>query len=67
MGFFRRIKIKKYSEDEIKKKLEKCLHKVIHHGAIYELEETEAAMEEWAVWREALARKQGENQSLLDD
>ena len=61
MGFFRRHKIKKFTQEEIEARMNRAFMYICE---CKELEE--ADLVEWACWREALARKQGENKSPLD-
>lgn len=65
MGFFRRYKLSDYTADacrtQIKKRAEYLA--VVNTSP----EEAEKLMEEWACFRELLARHEKQNQSPLDD
>lgn len=64
MGFFRRYKLTDYTADECRKEM--------HHRASWlaavntTSEEATKLMEEWACFRELLARHEKKNESLLD-
>jgi len=71
MGYFRRHKLSDYTADECRKKMAKCmldLQMTMDEGYVWSVDEKEAErhMEEWACYRELLARHEGKNKSQLD-
>ncbi len=65
MGFFRTKKIDRYTEEQLEDKVVWARIGVLRAVGDRFLDVDEA-LQEWAEWREALARKQGQNKSPLD-
>lgn len=72
MGFFRRFKLTDHTADECRQRLEVLLVAIRYGPRLTEREEdytdedTIELMEEWACFRELLARHEKNNQSSLD-
>ena len=63
MGFFRRFKLSVYTAEECREQLEQLEYDVT--GA--EPPNVERIMDEWACFRELLARHENQNKSPLDE
>lgn len=63
MGFFRRHKLSDFTADECRDLCRKLAIKVMHSAA--SVRQCELLMEEWATYRELLARHEGENGERL--
>jgi len=70
MGFFRCYKLSDYTADECRAEMDQLLWRVFnnsdHDGENTSAEGVERLMEEWACFRELLARHEGKNKSQLD-
>lgn len=64
MGFFRRHKADRYTTEEARQMEELARIQVNESALVYEEDDKEfiVKLEEWAAWRELLARKQGDNE-----
>lgn len=71
MGFFRRYKLTDYTADEcrvqIAKRAKMLIFNINEHNEPMKTSDFERIMEEWACYRELLARHEKQNQSVLDD
>jgi len=66
MGFFRRYKLSDYTEDECHKRMNRCVAKLMLMGDNFDYDFVVNTMDEWACFRELLARHEGKNKSKLD-
>ena len=63
MGFFRRHKLSDYTADECREEMEQLVYEITGCDNLKRIEEY---MEQWACFRELLARHEKQNQSPLD-
>ena len=65
MGYFRRFRLESYTADECREKCDKLEARMC--GPIPNKRRARAILEEWACYRELLARHEKENESPLDN
>lgn len=66
VGFFRRYKLSDHTADECRAKLKELEDEVLWGSDTCDNEGVAKLMEEWACFRELLARHEGKNKSQLD-
>lgn len=66
MGFFRRYKLSDYTADECRKAVDYISRQILLELEDLTVKELEELMEQWACYRELLARHEGKNKSQLD-
>tara|TARA_R110002094_G_scaffold174597_2_gene155358 strand:- start:968 stop:1171 length:204 start_codon:yes stop_codon:yes gene_type:complete len=67
MGFFRRYKLSDYTAEECRKGIDHIAHQILLELEDLTLKDLEGLMEDWACFRELLARHEGKNKSQLDE
>ena len=67
MGYFRRFKLSDYSADECSRNMGKIVHKILASRDKMTPVELGGHLENWACFRELLARHENQNKSQLDD
>lgn len=67
MGYFRRFKLNDHSADDCRKILRRMGHQLIANAGNLSLNELEHDLEQWACFRELLARHENQNKSELDN
>lgn len=66
MGYFRRYKLSDYTADDCHKRMNRCVASIMLMGDEFDYDKVIATLEEWACFRELLARHEKNNQSPID-